>query len=66
MWNSTLIPKQLRQSLPVVDNLSLSCCSLMQITHQPIQHDWEVKIQHSYLEANKCVDVLVVNGCDHK
>jgi hypothetical protein len=27
--------------------------------------DWEVKICHSYREANACADALANLGCDH-
>jgi hypothetical protein len=26
--------------------------------------EWEVRIRHTYREANKCVDALVHMGCD--
>ncbi|MCI32337.1 hypothetical protein A2U01_0053550, partial [Trifolium medium] len=39
-----------------------SCWSLVcQICHL-IERDWEIRIQHSYREANKCADMLANIG----
>jgi hypothetical protein len=29
-----------------------------------LERDWEIEIQHSYREANKCADLLANIGCD--
>jgi ribonuclease HI len=43
---------------------SSSCWSLVRRIRQFLERDWEIKIQHSYREANKCADLLANIGCD--
>jgi ribonuclease HI len=44
--------------------VSSSCWSLLRRIRQLLVLDWEVRIQHSYREANKCADMLANIGCD--
>jgi len=39
-------------------------CSLLQNIRRLLELKWEIKIQHSYRETNKCVDVLANTACD--
>ncbi|MCI17069.1 ribonuclease H protein, partial [Trifolium medium] len=43
---------------------SSSCWSLVRRIRQLMEREWEIKIQHSYCEANKCADMLANIGCD--
>jgi ribonuclease HI len=46
----------------IQDNISVgsSCWSLV----CQIEHDWEIRIEHSYRETNKYVNMLANIGCD--
>jgi ribonuclease HI len=50
----------------IQDNISVgsSCWSLVCQIHRLIEHDWEIRIEHSYRETNKYVNMLANIGCD--
>jgi hypothetical protein len=43
---------------------SPACWSLVHRIQGLIQLDWEIIIQHSYREANRCADILANLGCN--
>jgi ribonuclease HI len=45
---------------------SSSCWSLVCRIRQLLERDWKIKIQHSYRETNKCVDMLANIKCDSR
>ena len=45
------------------EDVSAISRSLVQNIRRLLQMVWEVKVQHSYHEANTCADALVTIGC---
>jgi hypothetical protein len=70
-WNLGFIRVELHTDSQIVvriiqeeTRVSSSCWSLMQQIRQLLELDWEIRIQHSYREANKCADMLANILCD--
>jgi hypothetical protein len=47
------------------DKMVISTCwSIVCQIRRLLQYDWEIYIQHSYREANRCADMLANMECD--
>jgi len=51
-------------TLALEEGGSVDGWSLLQNIRRLLELEWEIKIHHSYREANKCVDALANMACD--